>query len=399
MNKLTLKDIDLKNKKVLMRVDFNTPLDKNLQIKDDARIKAALPSINYILDHGASLILMSHLGRPKGKVNPEFSLMPCKERLSKLLNKEVIMANDCIGANVEKLASDLKPGQILLLENLRFHDAETHPEKDPSFAKDLSKLGDIYVNDAFGTAHRVHSSTTTITKYFQSNSICGFLLEKEIHYLSKLINNPPKPYHAIIGGKKISTKIGLIKNLISNINALFIGGGMSYTFLKAQNIEIGNSIFEEDQIQNAKEIIDLCKSKNVKLFLPIDLVIADDFSNDANFKTILVKDGITNGWEGVDIGKQTTDNWIEELKCAKSIFWNGPVGVFEFPNFAKGTNSLAIAISKMDILKIAGGGDSLSAINSLNLGDKYTHLSTGGGASLEYLEYGKLPAIEALTDR
>lgn len=394
--KLSLKDLDVKGKKVLMRVDFNVPLDKG-SITDDTRIKASLPSINYVLDHGGSVILMSHLGRPKGKKNPEFSLAPCAKRLSELLHRNVIMAPDCIGPETEKLAQNLKSGEVLLLENLRFHEAEEHPEKDSSFAKKLAKLGDLYVNDAFGTAHRAHSSTVEITKYFPGKSAMGFLLEKEIRYLGQALLNPKRPFYAIIGGAKISTKIGVLKSLTQIVDALFIGGGMAYTFLKAQNIPIGDSIHEDEFLPQALEILKICHEKGIKFFLPEDYVVANQYSSDAKTQIVPKEQGIPPGYQGMDIGPKTIALFTKEIPNAKTILWNGPLGVFEFDQFAKGTESIAKALASSSATTIVGGGDSIAALNKLGLADKMSHLSTGGGASLEFIEFGTLPGIEALS--
>jgi phosphoglycerate kinase len=398
MDKLTLKDISLKNKKVLMRVDFNVPLKEDGTIADDSRIVESLPSIKYVLEHEGSLILMSHLGRPKNKT-PSLSLAPCAKRLSKLLHLPVIMAPDCIGPEVEKLAKELKPKEILLLENLRFYEAEESPEKDPSFAKKLASLGEIYVDDAFGTAHRKHSSTYTIAKYFPQKALCGFLLEKEITYLGSNLKNPKKPFFAIIGGAKISSKIGVIDKLIDKVDELFIGGAMAYTFLKAKGISMGKSPIEENEIPSAKKILDKCSAKAVHLNLPLDLIVADDFKNDAHFKTVLTDKDIPSPFQGMDIGPKTIEAWSKKLKAAATIFWNGPLGVYEMENFAKGTKMIAKALADSSAITIVGGGDSVAAINSLNLKEKFTHLSTGGGASLEYIEYGTLPGIEALSNK
>lgn len=398
MKKLSIQDVDLKNKKVLMRVDFNVPLTDNDEISDDTRIKAALQSIKYVLDNNGALILMSHLGRPKGKKDPKLSLKIVAKRLSKLLNLEVKMTPDSIGSEVENEAKNLKPGEVLLLENLRFHEAETKPEKDPNFAKSLAILGDIYVNDAFGTAHRKHSSTFTITKYFPEKSLMGFLLKKEITFLDK-IKNPTRPFYAIIGGKKISTKIGVIDSLIDKVDGIFIGGGMTYTFLKALNLNIGKSICEEDFIENAQKIMKKCDERKVKLYLPLDTVVADSFQNDAKTQIINTDENIPDNWEGMDIGPKTIKQFTELLKGGKTILWNGPLGVFEFDNFAIGTNEIAQEIAKIDCVSIIGGGDSIAAINKLGIADKFSHLSTGGGASLEYIEVGSLPGIEALSDK
>ncbi|HSX26318.1 MAG TPA: phosphoglycerate kinase [Chlamydiales bacterium] len=395
MAKLTLKDLSLKGKRVLMRVDFNVPM-KEGKITDDSRIVAALPSIQYVLDHGASLVLMSHMGRPKGKPDPELSLAPCAKRLSELLKKPVAMAPDCVGPAVEKMASGLRPGQLLLLENLRFHAGEEEPEKDPSFVASLAKLGDLYVNDAFGTAHRAHASTALIAKYFPGKAAAGFLMEKEIAHLSPLLQHPKRPFYAIIGGAKVSTKIGVIKNLLRLIDGLFLGGGMTFTFLKSQSIPIGNSLFEEAEVETARAL--LAQNKD-KIHLPVDLVIADAFTNEAHRKTIAATAGIPPGWQGMDIGPKTVENWSQLLKKAATVFWNGPVGVFEMPHFAKGTQALAQTLAHTKAETIIGGGDSVAAIQQMGLADQFTHLSTGGGASLEYLEFGHLPGIDALSDK
>ncbi|MEI6242834.1 MAG: phosphoglycerate kinase [Chlamydiota bacterium] len=398
-DKLMLQDLDLEDKRVLMRVDFNVPLDDNGQITDDTRIREALPSIQYILQHDASLILMSHLGRPKGKKNPKMSLAPCAKRLSDLLHKPVYMAPDCIGPEVEKMVKSLKPGEILLLENLRFYDEEENPEKNPSFAKNLSKLGDLYVNDAFGTAHRAHSSTAIITQYFPDKAAAGFLIEKEIAFLGDCLEDPKRPFYAVIGGSKISTKIGAVVHLAEKVDALFLGGGMFYTFMKMQGKKVGDSICEEDQLENARKIIQRCQERKIPLYLPVDIVIAKGFSNDAEKKVILASEDIPDGWQGMSIGPKTIEEWKKALHKAKMVFWNGPLGVFEFPEFAKSTMEMAAIISDLHAITIAGGGDSIAAINAANVGDKFSHLSTGGGASLEFLEFGHLPGIDALSER
>lgn len=401
MTKLSIKDYPLNGKRVLMRVDFNVPLNKDGSISDDSRIKASLDSIKYILGKNASLVLMSHLGKPKGGEQKEgLSLAPCATRLSKLLNCPVKMAHDCIGPEVEKEASALKPKEILLLENLRFYEAEEKPEKDPLFAKKLAALGEVYVNDAFGTAHRKHSSTYTITQYFPKKSLAGLLLEKEILNLDSCLKNPKKPFFAIIGGAKISTKIGVITNLINKVDEIFIGGGMCYTFFKAMGLSIGDSICENDQLDTVKNILKHCKEKKVALHLPEDLKIADKYSNDAQTKVIPTTQNFSSPWQGMDIGPKTIKNWSEKLATsAATVFWNGPLGVFEFSNFAEGTRQIAKAMANSQAITIVGGGDSIAAINSLKIESKFTHLSTGGGASLEYIELGTLPGIEALTDK
>ncbi len=387
MNKLTLKDLPLKEKKVLMRVDFNVPLKEDGSIEDDTRIRESLPSIRYVLEHGAHLILMSHLGRPKGKPDPKYSLKVCAERLEKLLKKPVSLASD---------PSNVPSQEIVLLENLRFDPAEEEPEKDPSFAKKLASLGDFYVNDAFGTAHRAHSSTATITKYFPGKAAMGFLMEKELSFLEPLIKNPKRPFYALIGGAKVSSKIGVLKSLLGRLDALFIGGGMAYTFFKAQGMKIGTSICEDDHLKHAQELMQLCREKKIPLFFPKDVVVRDA---SGHAKTLPVEKGIPDGWEGVDIGQETVSEWTARLQKAKTIFWNGPVGIFEIPQFAKGTEALAVALSKFPSIRIVGGGDSVAAINALKLSEYFTHLSTGGGAALEFLELGTLPGIEVLSEK
>lgn len=398
VQRLKIKDLPIKGKTVLMRVDFNVPLDPKGNITDDTRIKASLPTIKYVLDNGGALVLMSHLGRPKAKFTPEFSLSPCAKRLSELLGKEVIMAKDCIGADVQKLVKNLKSGQVALLENLRFHHAEEYPDDDESFVQKLASLGDLYVNDAFGTAHRAHASTASIAKYFPGRAAAGFLLEKEIAFLGDTLLHPQRPFYALVGGAKISTKIGVIKSLIQSVNGILIGGGMAYTFLKAQGKSIGDSIHEDESINDVLEIIRACKDKGVKLMLPVDFVVADKFDNQAKTQIVEAENGIPSGYQGVDIGPKTIKLFTEELKKARTVLWNGPLGVFEFSNFANGTLEVGRALAQMNSVRIVGGGDSIAALHSMNLADKFTHLSTGGGASLEYIEFGTLPGIEALSE-
>lgn len=395
MEKLSLQDIPLKGKKVLLRVDFNVPF-KDGKISDDTRIKEALATIQHILKEGGSVILMSHLGRPKGK-SPELSLAPVAKRLSELLHTPVHFASDSIGPDVEKMAANLKNGEVLLLENLRFYPAEEDPKKDPTFAKKLSALADIYVNDAFGTAHREHSSTATIAQYFPKKAAAGLLMQKEISFLGSLVQNPKRPFYAIIGGAKISTKIGVLESLLSKVDGIFIGGGMAYTFFKAEGIDIGNSICEDDAIETAKKFTAKCTK--VKLWLPEDVVIADAFKENAAMRVVSIKEGIPPGWQGMDIGPNTVKEWEKELKNAKTVFWNGPLGVFEFPRFAKGTDEIAKFLSELKATTVVGGGDSVAAVNQLHLSKKFSHVSTGGGASLEFLEMGHLPGIDALSDR
>jgi len=393
MNKLTIKDLDLNGKRVIMRVDFNVPLDGNLNITDDTRIRATVPTIKYALDKGARLILMSHLGRPDGKAVAKYSLAPCAQRLGEILGKQVKMAKDCVGTEVKSMADALKPGECLLLENLRFHAEEE--ANDAGFAKELASLGDVYVNDAFGTAHRAHASTEGVTKYLRSAA--GFLLEKEIEYLEGKVSDPAKPFVTILGGAKVSDKIGVIENLLDKVDAILIGGGMAYTFYAAQGKQIGASKVEKDKIDIARSLLEKAKNAGVNVVLPVDNVIADKF--DANADSKLVGDQIPDGWMGLDVGPKTVEAFKAVLKDAKTIVWNGPLGVFEMDKFSKGTEEVAKYIATLKAISIIGGGDTAAAIAKFKLEDKMTHISTGGGASLEYLEGKVLPGIKALTDK
>lgn len=389
---LKISDLDIAENRVLVRVDFNVPLDKAGKITDDTRIVASLPTIKYIIENEGKVILASHLGRPKGKT-PEFSLAPVAKRLSELLKKPVQMAPDSVGPEVEKLVGEMKPGDVLLLENVRFYPSEEKPESNPDFAKKLASLADIYINDAFGTAHRAHSSTTTVAKYFPGKCAPGYLLEKEIDFLGSALKNPKRPFAAIIGGAKVSTKIGVLSALCQKVDILMIGGGMAYTFLKAKGIPIGDSPVENDMLEIAEKIL----NSTTKIYLPKDIVAATRFDKDAPFKTFNIPSGIPDGYQGMDTGEKTLNEWITILKSAKTILWNGPVGVFEMPNFAKGTNRLAEALAEMKgAVTIVGGGDSVAAVQEAGLADSFSHVSTGGGASLEYVEFGTLPGIEAL---
>jgi phosphoglycerate kinase len=393
--KLLVQDLPVKGKKVLVRVDFNVPLNKDGSIADDTRIREALPTIQYLLDQGAIVILMGHLGRPKSKQDIQFSLGIVAKRLSQLIAAPVLFAPDCIGKDVEKMVGELKSGQVLLLENLRFYPAEEDPLSDPSFAKQLSQLADFYVNDAFGSAHRNHSSTATIAQFFPTRAALGLLMQKEIKFLDPLVTNPAHPFFACIGGAKIPTKIGMLKALVSKVDEFFIGGGMAFTFLKAQGIEIGDSIFDEKYLSIAKQFLKECPSR--KIHLPIDVVIAD--KDKSNIKTILIKEQIPKGWQGLDIGPQTIEAWKKDLPRAATIFWNGPMGFFELPPFARGTEELAKTIASLQATTIVGGGDSIAAIQALGLISKFSHVSTGGAASLEYLEYGHLPGIDSASEK
>ena len=394
MNKKTVKDIDLKGKKVFVRCDFNVPMDENRNITDNTRIVAALPTIKYLLEQNCKLILASHLGRPKGEYKPEYSLAPVAKELSKLLGKEVIMANDVVGEDATSKASNLKEGEILLLENVRFHKEET--ENDTEFSKKLASMAEVFVNDAFGTAHRAHSSTTGIASYLPA--VSGFLIEKELKFLGNAINNPERPFVAILGGAKVSDKIGVIDSLLEKVDTLMIGGGMAYTFFKAQGYEVGNSICEMDKLDLAKSAMEKAKQKGVKLMLPVDTKIGKEFKADTESKTVKYTE-IPADWEGFDIGAETIKMFSDELRNAKTVIWNGPLGLFEFDQFAIGTNEIAKVLSEIDATTIIGGGDSAAAVKKAGLEDKMTHISTGGGASLEFLEGKKLPGIEALMDK
>lgn len=377
-----------------MRVDFNVPLDESLNITDDNRIKEALPTIEYILKHGASLVLMSHLGRPKGKPKPEFSLKPVAECLGKMLNKSVILAPDCIGNIVSNLSAELKPGNVLLLENLRFHDEEE--ENNPVFSQKLASLGDIYINDAFGTAHRAHASTEGVTKFLPSGA--GLLMDKELKYFDKTMEHPDRPFVAILGGAKVKDKIPVILNLLNKVNTLIIGGGMAYTFMFHKGIKIGNSLLDKDSLPIVEKILTKAKDKNVTIYLPTDYIIADKFSQDANIKT--VEGDIPNGWEGIDMGPQSRLEVDKILKSSKTVIWNGPVGVFEIDKFAEGTKSVAksLALLAGKCTTIIGGGDTASAVKKFGFENNMSHISTGGGASLELLEGKILPGVAALND-
>lgn len=396
---LHLRDLTLKDKRVIMRVDFNVPIDELGQVRDNTRIQASLPSINYVLEQGASLILMSHMGRPKGQPVKSLSLEVCARELEKLIKQPVALAPDCVGSAVEQMAHSLKAGQILLLENLRFYPAETDPDKDPTFASSLASLADYYVNEAFSASHRKHSSITEITKYFSGKSAAGFLLEKEIDYLGARLKNPKRPFYALLGGAKVSSKIGVLESLSHKVDALFIGGAMAYTFLKAQGSSIGDSLYEENQLTTAQRILSHCQSQNIPLFLPIDTVTTSDISSASNIQTFSAQDGIPEGSQGVDIGPKTVDIWIHELKKAGTILWNGPFGVFEVDPFSKGTNAIAQALGDIKAETIVGGGDSIAALKATQADRYITHISTGGGACIEYIQFGQLPGIEHLSKR
>ena len=398
MNKLTLKDLNIFEKKVLMRVDFNVPIE-NGQVTDDTRIVAALPSIKHVLDHGGSLILMSHCGRPKGEKNMEYSLKPAVDRLSHLVDVPVSLAPDVIGDDVVDLVNNLKVGEILVLENLRFYKEEEGKgcslEDQDTFSKQLASYGDVYVSDAFGTAHRAHASMVGVTKYMDQCA-AGFLLEKEIEYLGKVLASPEKPFVAIIGGAKISGKIDVVINLMDKCDTILIGGGMAYTFFVSQGKKIGDSLLEKDKVELAASILKQAKEKGVNLLLPIDNVVADEFSETANTK--IIEGDVDDGWMSLDIGPKTIELYSEQISTAKTIVWNGPMGCFEMAPFANGTNAICTAVANANCTSIIGGGDSVAAVKKSGNADKMSHVSTGGGASLEFMEGKDLPGITALTD-
>ena len=394
LNKKTIEDIDVNGKRVLVRCDFNVPQDEEGNITDDRRIIAALPTIKYLMEHNAKVILCSHLGRPKGEFNMKYSLKPIAKRLSELLGKKVHMADDVIGDSAKCLVASLREGDVMLLENVRFHKEEE--ANDMAFSKALAELADVYVNDAFGTAHRAHASTEGVAKYLPA--VCGYLIQKEINVMGKALNNPVRPFVAILGGKKVSDKINVITNLIDKVDELLIGGGMAYTFFKAKGYEIGKSICEDDKVELAKELMEKAAHKGVKLLLPIDNVVATEFSNDAESK-VVASNEIPADWEGVDIGPETVKLYGDALKNANTVIWNGPMGVFEFDKFAVGTNEIAKILGGLDAITIIGGGDSAAAIEKGGFADKMTHISTGGGASLEFLEGKELPGIACLLDK
>lgn len=392
--KKIITDVDVDKKKVFVRADFNVPLDENGIITDDTRIQKTLPTIRYLLDHQAAVILASHLGRPKGKVVEKYSLKPVAVRLSELLGIPVQMAPDCIGVETETMAGALQPGQVLLLENLRFHGEEE--KNDPEFSRKLASLADVGINDAFGCCHRAHASVAGIAAFLPMAA--GFLLEKEIRFIGGAVDHPAHPFAAIIGGAKVSDKIEVISNLLPKVDVMIIGGGMANTFLAAQGYGIGKSLVEADKIDLAKKLIAQAADEGKKLLLPVDVTVAEAFSNDAAHK-VVPADAVPEGWMILDIGTKTQELFARELKPMKLIVWNGPMGVFEMENFAKGTESVARAVAHSQAVSIVGGGDSVSAVNKTGLADQISHISTGGGASLEYLEGKKLPGIESLSDK
>ena len=396
MNKKTIKDVNVEGKRVFVRCDFNVPLDAEGNITDDNRIRAALPTIKYLLDHGAKVVLASHLGRPKNGPEEKYSLKPVAKRLNELLGGKVTMANDVIGEDAQAKVAALKNGEAVLLENVRFHKEEE--KNDSEFAKKLAAFADIYVNDAFGTAHRAHASTEGIS-HFVKTSVAGFLIEKELEIMGGALNNPKRPFVAILGGAKVSDKIGVINNLLEKVDKLLIGGAMAYTFIVAKGGKVGKSMLEADKVDLAKELLEKAAAKGVELYLPVDTVIAKEFKADAESKVCPTME-IPDEWEGLDIGPKTAEIFADVIKSAKTVIWNGPMGVFEFPKFAVGTKAVAQALAdNPEATTIIGGGDSAAAIEQLGYADKVTHISTGGGASLEYLEGKVLPGIACLNDK
>lgn len=393
MNKKSVRDIDVKGKRVFVRVDFNVPLEDGI-ITDDTRIQAALPTIRYLMEQGAKVILASHLGRPKGEANPKYSLAPVAVRLSELLDKPVEKTDDCVGLQVKERISRMRDGDVLLLENVRFHKGEE--KNDPELSRRFAELADIYVNDAFGAAHRAHASTAGIAEYLPA--VAGLLMEKEISVMGKALSDPERPFTAIIGGAKVSDKISVIEHLLSKVDRLIIGGGMANTFLAGLGYKLGKSLIEHDKLDDAKALVERAKEKGVELLLPVDLVVADEFAATANHRTVGA-DEVPDGWMALDIGPQTVKKYREAVRSSKTVIWNGPMGVFEFDAFAKGTHAIAEAVAEVQGTTIVGGGDSVAAVEKSGLADRMTHISTGGGASLEFLEGKVLPGVAALNDK
>lgn len=394
LNKKTIEDIDVSGKKVLVRVDFNVPLDENRRITDDRRIREALPTIKYLIDHNAMVILISHLGRPKGKFDEKYSMAPVAERLQELLDKPVVLAKDVIGDSAKACVAAMKPGDVVLLENVRFHAEEE--KNDPEFAKALASFAEIYVNDAFGTAHRAHASTAGVAAYLPA--VAGYLIKKELDIMGRALDNPERPFVAVLGGVKVSDKIGVINNLIDKVDTLIIGGAMAYTFFRAKGYSTGSSVVEEDKIDLAKELMAKAQAKGVELLLPADNIVAKEFKADAEHK-VVPSEAMPDGWQGVDIGPKTIEIFSKVIENAKTVVWNGPMGVFEMPAFANGTRAIAEAMSRCKGVTIIGGGDSAAAVEQLGYADKMTHISTGGGASLEFLEGKELPGVAVLNDK
>ena len=396
LNKKSIDDLVVKGKKVLVRCDFNVPLQDGV-ITDENRIVAALPTIEKLIQEGAKVILCSHMGKPKGEPKPELSLAPVAKRLSEKLGKEVVFAKDdnVVGENAKKAVAQMKDGDIVLLENTRYRKEETKNEE--SFSKELGSLAEIFVNDAFGSSHRAHCSTVGVTKFVKESAV-GYLMEKEINFLGNAVNNPERPFVVILGGSKVSDKINVINNLLEKVDTLIIGGGMAYTFAVAKGGKVGKSLLEEDKVEYAKQMMKKAEEKGVKFLIPVDTVITQEFKNDTPFKTVSTMN-IPDDWEGLDIGEESRKIFAEAIQGAKTVVWNGPMGVFEFPNFAKGTQAVAEAMAQIDATTIIGGGDSAAAVNQLGYGEKMTHISTGGGASLEFLEGKELPGVAAVDDK
>jgi 3-phosphoglycerate kinase len=393
MHKLFIEDLDVAGKRVLTRVDFNVPLDEKGRVADDTRLRASLPTINYIIGHGGKAVLMSHLGRPK-KVDDKLRMKPVGEALAAILGKPVKTLDDCVGPKVEAAVAAMKPGEVVLLENLRFHPEEE--KNDAAFSAALAKLGDVYVNDAFGSSHRAHASVVGVTEHI-ARCACGYLIRKEIEFLDDALREPQRPFVVILGGAKVSTKIAVIERLMEKADTFLIGGGMAYTFLKAQGREVGDSLLEADKLDVAKEVLEKAAAKRITFMLPLDYVAADRFENEAHTK-VVAADGIEPGWRGMDIGPKTIEAFGKVIAGAGTIFWNGPLGVFEMPKFARGTFEVARLVADSGAVSVVGGGDSVSALAKAGLAERITHISTGGGASMEYVEQGELPGINALTD-
>lgn len=394
MNKKMIQDVDVKGKRVLMRVDFNVPMNEQGEISDDTRITAALPSIRYLLEQGAKVILMSHLGRPKGQVVESMRMDPVARRLGELLNQPVIKINDCVGPEVAAVVEKMQDGDVMLLENVRFYAEEE--ANDPEFAKKLASLGDLYVNDAFGTAHRAHASTEGVARHLPA--VAGFLMEKELKFLGSAVNNPKRPFAAILGGAKVKDKIAVIESLLNKVDTLIIGGGMAYTFLKAKGYEVGKSLLDSERIDFCRDVMKQAEAKKVKLLLPVDIVVAREFAAEAENK-VVPADQIPADWEGLDIGPRTIELFSDAIKSAATVVWNGPMGVFEWEAFANGTKKIAQALADSSAITIIGGGDSASAVEQFGVAERMTHVSTGGGASLEFLEGKELPGVAALNDK
>lgn len=394
MNKKMIQDVDVKGKRVLMRVDFNVPMNEQGEISDDTRITAALPSIRYLLEQGAKVILMSHLGRPKGQVVESMRMDPVARRLGELLNQPVIKVNDCVGPEVAAAVEKMQDGDVMLLENVRFYAEEE--ANDPEFAKKLASLGDLYVNDAFGTAHRAHASTEGVARHLPA--VAGFLMEKELKFLGSAVNNPKRPFAAILGGAKVKDKIAVIESLLNKVDTLIIGGGMAYTFLKAKGYEVGKSLLDSERIDFCRDVMKQAEAKKVKLLLPVDIVVAREFAAEAENK-VVPADQIPADWEGLDIGPRTIELFSDAIKSAATVVWNGPMGVFEWEAFANGTKKIAQALADSSAITIIGGGDSASAVEQFGVAERMTHVSTGGGASLEFLEGKELPGVAALNDK